>query len=720
MAGYRAFYKGEQVFGNSTDFSEFTEKPKLNNEDIVLDNTSESLKIAMLITQAEYDALPDKSPYCLYLISDSEGTIDQRDWDDYSHLPAIDGITLTKDSSAADWSLMSRSKFYQDVYGVFLYKGAVDSLDDLPATPQVGWVYFVREENASYAYNNQGEWDQLGGSIDMSGYQKIQDRTLQTDAKNVPDAINEVWDLVQPFEIGSRDGTVPALDKDDATDYMILRSDAWIPVNDSTSPKSIKDFTYTNSPMTARAVYYSMPYINGTHNYNNYDNYYLPSSQTSTNGPITYDPDTGFSAEPIASATAATPIDSTSESFAADTKVRFALPTINDQTAVEYNIDTHIYAPTNKGEDGYILGSDGTKPMFKAIDNIIPERVAPTDSSTGVQGLINGSTGGIVTGGGLVTLDSPTAATSILSTSTGIATDATMFYGTPKINGNVFSGDQAYVAVPTTTGTSGQIWISNGDGTGIWQNQNAFANFTGATSSAAGAKGLVPAPAKGQQGYLLRGDGNWASFSYQIYSGCSSTAAGTAGLAPTPPSYANGYSVLCGDGSWRVSSAFPAMTGASSTAAGAAGMVPAPAKGQQGYALRGDGSWVSMPYVSRSRTSITGTLNITDTNYVWGYYTAYSRFYYVSFCFQRNGSSWKISANQQKTFLTNLSWAPHFRGQHLLGHHSDVDNGSSYPLNCILDSTNKKLLIETCCCDSYFYWADSEYLHINGTLYYTS
>jgi len=35
--------------------------------------------------------------------------------------------------------------------------------------------------------------------------------------------------------------------------------------------------------------------------------------------------------------------------------------------------------------------------------------------------------------------------------------------------------------------------------------------MTGASASAAGKAGFVPAPAKGQQGVFLRGDGTWAS-----------------------------------------------------------------------------------------------------------------------------------------------------------------------------------------------------------------
>lgn len=36
--------------------------------------------------------------------------------------------------------------------------------------------------------------------------------------------------------------------------------------------------------------------------------------------------------------------------------------------------------------------------------------------------------------------------------------------------------------------------------------------MTGASSSAAGASGLVPAPAKGQESSFLKGDGTWDTF----------------------------------------------------------------------------------------------------------------------------------------------------------------------------------------------------------------
>ena len=79
-----------------------------------------------------------------------------------------------------------------------------------------------------------------------------------------------------------------------------------------------------------------------------------------------------------------------------------------------------------------------------------------------------------------------------------------------------------------------------------------YSNMKAATASAAGAAGLVPAPAAGKQTAFLRGDGTW--------------------VVPTNTTYSN-------------------MTAATADAAGKAGLVPAPAKGAQNYVLHGDGTW---------------------------------------------------------------------------------------------------------------------------------
>lgn len=85
------------------------------------------------------------------------------------------------------------------------------------------------------------------------------------------------------------------------------------------------------------------------------------------------------------------------------------------------------------------------------------------------------------------------------------------------------------------------------------QDNNTWTAFKGATSSAAGTAGYVPAPSSGQTGLYFRSDGTWAT--------------------PTNTTY-------------------NVMGAATSSAAGKSGLVPAPAAGKQTSFLRGDGTWV--------------------------------------------------------------------------------------------------------------------------------
>ena len=81
-----------------------------------------------------------------------------------------------------------------------------------------------------------------------------------------------------------------------------------------------------------------------------------------------------------------------------------------------------------------------------------------------------------------------------------------------------------------------------------------YSVFKGATASAAGGSGLVPAPASGENDEYLRGDGTWATPPNTTYSnmgGASSSAAGQSGLVPAPSAGAsNRY--LRSDGTWAV------------------------------------------------------------------------------------------------------------------------------------------------------------------------
>ena len=100
-----------------------------------------------------------------------------------------------------------------------------------------------------------------------------------------------------------------------------------------------------------------------------------------------------------------------------------------------------------------------------------------------------------------------------------------------------------------------------------------YSNFTGATSSVAGAAGLVPAPTTADPDKYLKGDGSWG------------TPAGTTYTAGTNVSI-DAQNVIS-----ATDTTYSNFTGATSSTAGSNGLVPAPAAGDEGKALHGDGTW---------------------------------------------------------------------------------------------------------------------------------
>lgn len=123
-------------------------------------------------------------------------------------------------------------------------------------------------------------------------------------------------------------------------------------------------------------------------------------------------------------------------------------------------------------------------------------------------------------------------------------------------------------------GSAGQFLKWSADGTAVWaaDNNTTYSNFKGATSSAAGGSGLVPAPATGAANRYLRSDGTWQ----------------------VPPD----------NNTWN------ALRGATASAAGSAGYVAAPAAGQQGYFLRGDATWAAL---SKATVGLGNVNNTADS-----------------------------------------------------------------------------------------------------------
>ena len=151
---------------------------------------------------------------------------------------------------------------------------------------------------------------------------------------------------------------------------------------------------------------------------------------------------------------------------------------------------------------------------------------------------------------------------------------------------SVASGDSLLVGDASANNTivKSSITFGNGstflrnDGTWATPTNTTYSDMKGATASAAGAHGLVPAPTAGAQTKYLRGDGTWQ----------------------TPPDTNTTYNVF---------------TGASSTTDGSTGLVPKPVKGDRGKYLRADGVWASP---ANTDTKVTTTLAPTTKAYISG------------------------------------------------------------------------------------------------------
>ena len=217
-------------------------------------------------------------------------------------------------------------------------------------------------------------------------------------------------------------------------------------------------------------------------------------------------------------------------------------------------------------------------------------------------------------------------------------TDTNTTYGVVGANGStglVKNGS-------TVTSASGYTACPIISGVPYYKDTNTtYANMKAATASAAGAAGLVPAPAAGKQTSFLRGDGTWVVPTNTTYGLANTSTLGLVmiGYAENGKNYpveldssgrmyvnvpwtdtnttygvvgANGSTGLVKNGSTVTSAsgytACPIISGvpyykdtnttyanmkaATASAAGAAGLVPAPAAGKQTSFLRGDGTWV--------------------------------------------------------------------------------------------------------------------------------
>ena len=193
--------------------------------------------------------------------------------------------------------------------------------------------------------------------------------------------------------------------------------------------------------------------------------------------------------------------------------------------------------------------------------------------------------------------------------------------------------NNTYVKGITYSGHTVTITKGNGATTSFntADNNTTYDVFKGATSSANGGPGLVPAPTTAQTGMYLKGDGTWANIS-GVIAGTKVNNASTADYASSASNstkatndsagqninttYIKSLSVsgrtityTKGNGATGTittqdtNTTYGNFAGATASANGGPGLVPGPTSAQVGMYLRGDGTWHSPTDVKVSNAS---------------------------------------------------------------------------------------------------------------------
>lgn len=173
------------------------------------------------------------------------------------------------------------------------------------------------------------------------------------------------------------------------------------------------------------------------------------------------------------------------------------------------------YSPATSSAAGLMSAADKSK--LDGISAGANEYILPTASASTLGGVkttsevtdISGYTATPIINGVPYYKDTNTTYAAATTSAAGLmsASDKS------KLDGITANADSVSFSQSLTSGTKVGTITINGSATNLYCQTNTnttYSNMTGATSSAAGKAGLVPAPAAGKQTSFLRGDGTWA------------------------------------------------------------------------------------------------------------------------------------------------------------------------------------------------------------------
>lgn len=300
----------------------------------------------------------------------------------------------------------------------------------------------------------------------------------------------------------------------------------------------------------------------------------------------------------------------------------------NDVTIASTVRDTNTtYTLSKDGSTIKLTGSDGSSTT-----------VTDADTKYTLPAATTSALGGVKVGSG-ISVSSGTISTSLSNLGvTATAAELNYMDGVTsnvqsQLNGKLSTSGNAASATKATQDSAGQqinttyvksvtasgrtVTVTKGDGkTSTFQTQDTtYSNMGGASTSAAGRAGLVPAPSQGNANRYLRSDGTWqvppdTNTTYSDMKGATSSTAGTHGLVPAPATGANNR-YLRSDGTWAVPPDNNTTYGVASTSAN--GLLRQ-LNGSTSQYMRGDGTWATPPNTtySAATTSTAGLLSASD------------------------------------------------------------------------------------------------------------